>query len=198
MYRIILFAEDYGHESVICALVKKIAHQFKINVQIVTRSARGGHGRAISEFGAYMKTIAFERDGMPDLVIVTLDANCNSHAVVKKEIARVNQDYAALTICAIPDPHIERWLLLDSAAFKIVFGQGCAAPDLKCEKDRYKKLLYNAIAVTGLTPLLGGFEFAEDIVKNIDLQRVRRLDESLQKFVDDITHKFSEWQKVPK
>jgi hypothetical protein len=61
---------------------------------------------------------------------------------------------------AVPDPHIERWLLLDGAAFKAVFGEGCDAPDLKCSRDRYKSRLIEAIRGTGVTPNLGGLEFA--------------------------------------
>ena len=33
---------------------------------------------------------------------------------------------------AIPEPHIERWLLLDGAASRAAVGKGCQAPDLKC------------------------------------------------------------------
>ncbi len=62
----------------------------------------------------------------------------------------VVEDYDPITIYAIPDPHLERWLLLDSAAFKHVLGRGCSAPDQKCEKERYKQLLIQAILEAGL------------------------------------------------
>ncbi len=98
-----------------------------------------------------------------------------------------------LTVCAIPDPHIERWLLIGSAAFKAVLGKGCAAPDYKCERDRYKKLLIQAIRDAGLSPLLGGMEHAEDIVNAMDLERMEQADDSLGKLIKALHKKFKEW-----
>ena len=43
----------------------------------------------------------------------------------KAEINQVTSDLADLVISMVPEPHIERWLLLDSEAFKTVFGKGC-------------------------------------------------------------------------
>jgi len=131
---------------------------------------------------------------LPDLIIVAIDANCQTYLKTRLEIEKVNQRYKHLTIHAIPDPHIERWLLLDSLAFKIVLGQGCRAPDQKCEKDRYKKLLYEAVKATGITPLLGGIEFAGDIINNMNLQRAMNADASFRKFIDDLNRKLLEWQ----
>ena len=45
-------------------------------------------------------------------------------------------------ILAPPDPHVERWLLLDGAAYKAVFGKGCDTPDLKCDRNHYKQPAY--------------------------------------------------------
>jgi len=195
MRRVILFAEDYAHETFISALVNKMANDTGINLDFAVRSARGGHGKAVSEFASYLKTLAYEREGLPDLVIVAIDANCKSYLECKAEIEKINQQYNYLSICAIPDPHIERWLLIDSSAFKSVLGQGCDAPDQKCEKDRYKKLLYEAVAATGITPLLGGIEYAQDIVNNMDIQRAMKADVSFKKFIADLNRKFSEWRR---
>ena len=41
----------------------------------------------------------------------------------------------------VPNPHVERWLLLDGAAFKAAVGHGCDAPDQKCDRGRYKERL---------------------------------------------------------
>ncbi|WP_343424444.1 hypothetical protein [Candidatus Amarolinea dominans] len=97
-------------------------------------------------------------------------------------------------ICAVPDPHVERWLLVDSAAFKAVLGRGCAAPDQKCERARYKRLLIEAIRQAGITPNLGGIEFAADIVAAMDLGQASRLDPSLQRFLDEMNGVFREWR----
>ena len=195
MRRVILFAEDYAHETFISALIKKLANENGIELEFIARSARGGHGKAVSEFASYIRSLPYEREGLPDLVIVAIDANCKSYLECKEEIEKVNQQYSYLTICAIPDPHVERWLLIDSSAFKAVLGQGCAAPDQKYEKDRYKRLLCEAVAATGITPLLGGIEYAQDIVNNMNIQRAMNEDVSFKKFIADLKRKFSEWQR---
>jgi len=99
-------------------------------------------------------------------------------------------------IFAVPDPHVERWLLLDGAAFKTVFGKGCNAPDLKCDRDRYKERLMKAIHDTGVTPSLGGIEFAENIVREMDIQRASR-DPSFKDFVDELRSRFHGWRAGP-
>jgi hypothetical protein len=91
-----------------------------------------------------------------------------------------------LVICAIPDPHIERWLLLDGRAFQVAVGSGCRAPDEKCEKHRYKRLLNAAVREAGVQPLLGGVEYAEDIVGAYDIQQVARRDASFGHLVGEI------------
>ncbi len=93
-------------------------------------------------------------------------------------------------VLAIPDPHIERWLLLDGAAFKTVFGTGCNAPDLKCGRNHYKRQLIDAIQTAGFTPLLGGIEYAQEIVQNMDLDRIACLDKSFDRFVSDLRSAF--------
>lgn len=195
MHKVILFAEDYAHETFISALVNKLANESGINLDFIARSARGGHGKAVSEFASYIRSLPYEREGLPDLIIVAIDANCKNYLERKEEIEKVNQQYNYLTISAIPEPHIERWLLIDSSAFKAVLGQGCNAPDQKCEKDRYKKLLYEAVAATGITPLLGGIEYAQDIVNNMNIQRAMNADVSFKKFTTDLNRKFSEWRR---
>jgi hypothetical protein len=80
--------------------------------------------------------------------------------------------------------------LLDGAAFRAVFGRGCDAPDLKCSRDRYKERLIEAIHAAGVTPSLGGIEFAEDIVRHMDIDRAAQADKSLERFVEDLRRAF--------
>ena len=98
-------------------------------------------------------------------------------------------------ILAIPDPHIERWLLLDSAAFKAAVGRGCDAPDQKCDRDLYKQRLIAAIHAAGIMPSFGGIEFAEDIVQHIDIDRAKRADRAFRRFVDHLVNVFRQWQR---
>ena len=136
----------------------------------------------------------------PDLLVFVRDANCLGLNDRSKEVKtwiqrtlRRHERENKFTI-AIPDPHIERWLLLDSQAFKHVLGRGCKAPKYKCEKDHYKKLLVEAINSADETSILGGIEFAEDVVKAMNIQRMMRADDSFRRFVEDIRKVFQQWK----
>ena len=124
MHKVILFAEDYGHETFIRTLLERLAHEHNTDIAVLSRSVRGGHGKVISEFQAFLKELNRGREKMPDLLVVATDANCKGYVDRKREIDGVSDKFKQLIVCAIPDPHIERWLLLDSAAFKSIFGRG--------------------------------------------------------------------------
>jgi len=81
-------------------------------------------------------------------------------------------------------------MLLDSHAFKQSFGKGCQAPDCKCKKDRYKKLLADAIRETGTQAISGGMEFADDIVNAMDIDEMLKRKETLALFIQDLQEKF--------
>lgn len=196
MREVILFAEDYGHESVITALFEKFARESEIDIKIIKRNVRGGHGKAIGEFRTFLREINRERESLPDLLVVVTDANCKGYIERKREIDEASKPFNGFMICAIPDPHIERWLLLDSSAFKEVFGKGCDAPDKKCERERYKRLLSEAIQATGIVPPLGGIEYAEDIVNAMDLEQMEQANASFGKFLKELRNVFKQWSKV--
>ena len=149
MHRIILFVEDYGHEEFITSLIKRVADAQGISLKIIRRSVRGGHGKVLTEFKRFLCYLKKEKERLPDLLIIATDANCKGYAERKKEIDKIAQ-YKNFILCAIPEPHIERWLLLDSAAFKSATGKGCKAPDKKCSRDRYKKFLLEAMQNAGI------------------------------------------------
>ncbi|MCL6591353.1 MAG: DUF4276 family protein [Firmicutes bacterium] len=194
MRNIALFVEDYGHEQFLVPLLERIAHEHDTPVNVFPRSVRGGYGKVITEFSNFLKDLSVARVQLPDLILVATDANCRGYAERKRQIqAVIKPDYNHLIVCAIPDPHIERWLLIDAAAFKAVLGKGCNAPDQKCAKDRYKQLLFEAIRNVGITPPLGGLEYARDIAGNMDLQKASRIDDSFNRLVADLRSKFKEW-----
>ena len=192
MREIALFVEDYAHQQVIGALVHRIAEEYNIPIHPDWRNAVGGHGKVIAELDNYIRDLKRQRSPWPDLIVVATDANCKRLNERTREIVR--QDAPAPMILAIPDPHIERWLLLDGAAFRDVFGKGCDAPDKKCDRDRYKKWLIEAIRAAGITPGLGGIEYAEDIIKKININRAERADSSFNRFVSDLRNTFRGWQ----
>ncbi|HOK07680.1 MAG TPA: DUF4276 family protein [Syntrophales bacterium] len=196
MHKVILFAEDYGHETFIRALLERLAHEHNTEIAILNRSVRRGHGKVISEFQAFLKDLNRGKEEMPDLLVVATDANCKGYGDRKREIDEVSDKFKQLMVCAIPDPHIERWLLLDSAAFKSIFGRGCKAPDQKCERDRYKRLLSEAVQAAGVVPPLGGIEYAEDIVTAMDLGKLEKANASLGRFLKDLRNVFRQWSQV--
>lgn len=197
MREIALFVEDFGHEEFLNALLQRVADEYGIEVRIKAYSVRRGYGKVITELKKYLRDLRRHKTNLLDLVVVATDANCKGLNERQKEIIHAATGDAVIPIpmiYAIPDPHIERWLLIDSAAFKEVFGKGCRAPDHKCEKKRYKQLLLNAIREAGITPLLGGLEYSSDIVKALDLKRMEQADESLGKFLKDLQALFRSWQ----
>ena len=191
MREIALFVEDDAHQQVIGALVRRIAAEFNIVARLDWRSAVGGHGKVVTDLANYMRDLKRQGSPWPDLIVAATDANCKGLNERGKEIGHL--DAPAPVILAIPDPHIERWLLLDGAAFKAVFGTGCDAPDQKCDRGRYKQQLIEAIHTAGTTPLLGGIEYAEDIVKEMNIDRASRLDRSFKRFVEDLRDAFQGW-----
>lgn len=192
MRNIIFFVEDYGHEAVIKAIVEKLLIDKDISVRLTSRSAQGGHGRVISELKTYLREFEQGRVSCPDLLIVATDANCKGYTERKREIDAVIGGLKDITVCAVPDPHIERWLLLDASAFKAVLGKGCDAPDQKCCRDRYKKALIDAVLSAGVSPLIGGIEHAKDIIHEMDLVKMGQ-DPSFGRFLKELKSIFNRW-----
>ena len=126
------------------------------------------------------------------MIVITTDADCKGVNERRREFEQVNSP--APIALATPDPHVERWLLLDGAAFRQVFGRGCDAPDLRCDRDLYKQRLAAAILAAGITPTLGGIEFAADLIRNMDIDRAAGADASLNRFVSEIRATFRQWQ----
>ena len=192
MRDIALFGEDDAHRLFIGPLVKRLARERGVAVRLDWRNAVGGHGKAAAEFRRYLRDLERQGGPPPDLIVVATDANCGGLNARAEEFSA---DAPAPIVHAIPYPHIERWFLLDGAAFKRVFGRGCEAPDSKCERGRYKRLLNEEIRAAGVDPSLGGIEFAEDIVCEINLARATRADRSFARFVDALDAAFRGWRR---
>ena len=190
MLSVVLFCEDAGHAAVIRSLIERIGSEIDIKIDLAVKNSTGGHGQAINSLKNYVKDIAKEREYRPDILIVAIDANCHGFQERRKEILRIVEEVGIEPVCAVPDPHVEKWLLLDSAAFKTVFGKGCALPTYKCEKDKYKRLLIEAIIESGIIPTLGGIEFAADIIEATNLERASGQDGSFEQFCTDLRSTF--------
>lgn len=195
MRRIALFVEDYAHQQFLGALLQRLAEESGVSIRLDWRNARRGHGAVVNEFKQYLRDVQMQGDERPDLIVAATDANCKGLGERTKALTGVAQQTDLRIVFAVPDPHIERWLLVDSGAFRKVFGRGCNAPDQKCERARYKKMLIDAIRESGITPSLGGIEYAEDIVKEMDLGQAARNDASLQRLLEDLHSVFRKWQQ---
>ena len=195
MHKVILFVEDRGHAEFIQALVERFANQYGMSVIIRLGSATGGHGKVVSRLKEYINDLLSDQEELPDLLIVATDGNCKGYSGRKQEIDNAVKGFNRQVIYAIPDPHIERWLLLDSAAFKKVLGKGCSAPVQKCERDLYKRLLLEAVRNTGVNPPLGGIEYTEDLVYAMNLDYLEKSEDSLGRLLKALREIFNEWKR---
>ncbi|MBA2395640.1 MAG: DUF4276 family protein [Ktedonobacteraceae bacterium] len=197
MPKVSFFVEDFGHEAFLEALLRRFEKEYRVSVGDIKRgSVRGGHGKAINELKQYIRYLQKGKEPLPDLIIVAIDGNCKGFLERKKQVDEVVKDLGERVISAIPDPHIERWLLLDSDAFKQVLGKGCTSPTYKCERDLYKKLLDAAVTNAGKESLFGGLEYASLLVPVMNLEYLERTEESLGRLLKALRHKFQEWQRT--
>ena len=193
MPEVALFVEDHAHHQFLSALIQRLATEYGVAVSLDWRNVRRGHGAVIRELRQFLRDLLQGRETLPDLVVVATDANCKGLAERTREVAEVTSKTTLRIVCAVPDPHIERWLMLDSAAFKAVFGRGCNAPDQKCERGRYKKMLIDAIRESGIAPSLGGIEFADELVQQMDRRRLEQSDTSMGRLLGELCTIFLEW-----
>lgn len=198
MPEITLFCEDSFHEKFIGALLNRFEDEFQAGVTARFLSSRGGLPRMQGEWSDFLRDLATDRQRPPDAVIVVVDANCLGYndrkASMDRELARYPQ-FAGLVSYAIPDPHIERWMLADPKAFHAVFGRGCTLPAVKCVKDEYKKLLRKEIRESGIEAPLGGEEFAEDVVMAMNLAQVETREPSFGLFLRNLKALFNTWSQ---
>ena len=192
-----LFVEDRAHEELLKPLLTRIAREEHIEVWPRVRSARGGHGRAIAEFKLYQRVVQSTfSNTSADLVVVTIDGNCSTFASARRRI----QDATDPTlrdrlVIACPDPHIERWYVADPQSFATIVGHRPRVGRKKCVRDHYKQVLANAIQQAGHPAMLGGVEFASELVEGMNLYRAGRSDSSLKAFLDDLRAKLRQVTK---
>ncbi|MCR4411694.1 MAG: hypothetical protein NUV77_04615 [Thermoguttaceae bacterium] len=179
-----LFVEDRAHEEFLKALVRRLSDEAERKIAIRVRSARGGHGRVLNEFDLYQEAVLRGLSSIPDLLVVAVDTNCTRHPEALAELeTHLRPEFRGRTAFACPDPHIERWYMADPESFTTIVGVEPPLERRKCERDRYKRQLVEAIRKAGQIPTLGGIEFAKDLVAAMDLYRAGRREPSLGLFV---------------
>ena len=197
MPEITLFCEDSFHEKFIGAMLRRFGNDYGVAVTSRFLSSQGGLPRMHHEFRDFLRDLSRQHQQLPDSIIVVVDANCKGHngrkALMDSVLAPYPQ-FQQLVSYAIPDPHIERWMLVDPKAFQTVFGRGCTLPAIKCAKDEYKKLLRREIRASGIDAPLGGEEFAEDIVMAMNLGQVEVHEPSLGLFLKSLKAQLNAWK----
>jgi hypothetical protein len=164
-YKIILFLEDNAQEVFIPALVERIImdegkvvndYEFRI------LSSRGGG--SIRAYVDFIKQAKKRRLLDADVLIVGSDGNCNGFLKRKQQLlnASKNIPYPEV-ITAVPDPHIERWYLLDGIALANAAG----------------------VPIQAVSPL-GGAEYGALIAYSLDIYTAGTMDHSLRDFVDQV------------
>lgn len=173
------------------ALARRVANDLGMDpreLDLESRNARGGLPRAKRELTRYVDDLLARETDMPDVLVVAVDADCVGGNARRGELRPIidRVPSSCCIVLAIPDPHVERWYLIDAAAVKAALGQGPAAyAPRHCEREVYKRVLAETIELSGARPALGGYEFAAPIVEAMDFYAAGRAEPELGRFLEE-------------
>jgi hypothetical protein len=191
--RVGYFLEDIGQERFLVTLVERAAKEAGLLPSWLlheVRNATGGRGKVLDELRRFLRDVSREREQIFDLLVVAIDGDCQGYSKRRKEIRDIvrRSGYPGLVVCAVPDPHIERWYLADPGGFQRALDADAApeVPSYKCERGRYKQALREAVQRAGVTAPLGGLEYGPDLATTIDLYAVGKANAGFKHFVDDL------------
>lgn len=191
--RVGYFLEDIAHEKFITALVKRVSGEAGLSpetLEHVIYNASGGEGQTMTELRSFLRDVQRGRIPPTPVLVVTVDGNCRGYTEKRNEVEQlaVQYEYAGTLVCAIPDPHIERWYIADPGGLQQAIGARVrpVLPAYKCERGRYKRAILDVFADIGVRPLLGGAEYGSDIVRVMDLYVAQQADPALKHFVDHL------------
>lgn len=180
-------------EAFIRAVVLKVAMGvgfYPREVVITTRNSSGGIPAAKASLRNYLRDLDGGREDRPDVLVICMDGDCEGPAERAHEIREMLGTRAAPPCIAIatPDPYVERWYVVQPAAIREALGRGPAAVQVppRCSHDVFKELLTQTIESTGTPATLGGYEYADLIVAEMNLHGSATSDRSLMSFVDSL------------
>lgn len=168
--RVQCFCEDVAQENFIKSLIERAAQQKGVQVDIAMQGATHG-SRVWNELKAYLDLLGKRRANYPDVLVIVLDSDCKKRSEVKNKVMDLiaKRKLNIPVVCAVPEPHIERWYLEDQRAFREVLPKATPKKlSYRCERDRYKQALREAIRAADIEPLLGGAEYGGDIARALD------------------------------
>lgn len=191
--RIAYFLEDIAQEKFLRALVMRVAQEAGLSHDDLVEdvlNATGGSPRVRAELKTFLLDVQSASTNPYQILIVAIDSNCAKYTEVRKEIAAIveRSNYHSPVVLAIPNPYIERWYVIDPEAFKAATGATVVskAPRRHCKRDKYKRILREALLTAGIRPSLGGAEYGEEVAKRIDLYKAERTDNSFGYFARDL------------
>lgn len=188
--RVVYFLEDIAQEGLVRALVTRVAKEESVGPGSLQHDVRvGGGSRVLNDFRNFVKDLRRELARLPDILVVAIDGNCRRQAKLKQleNCFKPTDPIKERVVYAVPEPHIERWYLLDQRAFKDAVG-GAPPPlsPFKCKKGYYKGLLREALRDAGVRSLLGGAEYGERIAENVDLNALAQQNAGFDAFLHDL------------
>lgn len=185
--RLVLFCEDDEHEAFVRELVRRLCKEIDLPYSLSAPSARGGHPQALAALRAWQKSLN-QLGGAPDLLVVLIDANCKGWGQVRQDlVTSVDAERIPNAVIGCPDPHLERWLIADPAAFQEVVGTTAGADPGKCDRTFYKELLARRIAAGTEVVITGPRDLIPDIIESMDLFQAGKRQPSLKHFIDDLS-----------
>jgi len=170
------------------ALFRRLSLEEGVRISI-SKAIKGGYGGVLTEIKAFQKALQKGAipAGIPDLLIVLGDGNCHKFHERKKEIiSAINNNVFPFSVVGCPDPHIEKWLLIDQQALKAVFGASLNISLDKCIRDYYKNELKGIIQFAGWPMTHDGIEYSQDIIERIDFNRAGKNDNSFGDFISSL------------
>lgn len=121
-----------------------------------------------------------------DILIIVQDADTEGETEVKSQIRNLIErtGYPGTTILAVPEPYIEAWYLADPVSIQTISGSQnlIQTPQGNNDKDVYKSVLSQVFGYA----LLGGIEYADEIIENMNLYRASQNVNSLRHFIDEL------------
>ncbi|NDG75993.1 MAG: hypothetical protein EBX49_11885 [Synechococcaceae bacterium WB8_1B_136] len=183
-----LFCEDSGHEVFVTNLVRVMARSLAVPEPLVKPiSARGGHGRAISELKAWQRGLIKGSLMRGDALIVLIDGNSTGWRAMDKEIrTAIDASLYPHVLIGCPDPHVEVWCAADPVAFQSLFSVAVPPAPARGGRLVYKQWLRTALEQAGAMVLGDPLDISLDLLPAMDLNRACRNDASLNHLVGDL------------
>lgn len=184
------FVEDEAQEVFIKALIQRLAIDAGVSLQHDPGSVTGG-SRSLVSLKTFLHEEQHRHVRATDLLVISIDGNCQGY---QRKIADIHDTiqrahYPKPFVCAVPDPHIERWYLCDHQALRQALSSSIKptpSPKNKCGRDWYKTEYHRLFQEAEIPIIVNDYEYAEAIVEKLDLYKAGKKEPSLGQFLHDL------------